>query len=99
MWTVRRVSVVLALSATTFAASGVAAAVVAVADAVPDAEVVPDADVVCDVSDLVPHPDKTSAESDATANAATAHDGFGRRRTRRVEVCACDIRSFMVSLC
>jgi len=98
MWTVRRVSVVLALSATSWPASGVPVGVV-VAAAVPDAEVVPDADVVGDVSDLVPHPDKTSAESDANANAATAHDGFGRRETRRLEVCACDIRSFMVSLC
>jgi hypothetical protein len=96
MWTVRRVSVVRALSATSLAASGVPVGVV-VAAAVPDVADVPD--VVGDVSDFDPQPDTTSADSDATANAATAHDGLVRRDARREEMCACDIRSFMVSLC
>jgi hypothetical protein len=75
---------------------------------VPDApEVAPD-DVAAEVpdepevwevavEDLCPHP--AIAATSAAANTIATTGVEGRRETRRWEICACDIKPFMASLC
>jgi hypothetical protein len=98
MWRERSVSVVFALSCTSFAASGDCAAGVGAAEDVPEAAVVAeDDDEDVDVLEP-PQPVRTVANKDAATKTTKAANGAGRRR-RRAEDGAYDLSSFIVNLC